>query len=325
MKKATEKAGGRGHKAGGGNGSARRVLTFALGLVPLASCLVLPVAAQKKPKPALSERDARRAIAAAPGFALRESAVRVREVSAAGVEPVTVQAEVTAAVRLASVEDERVAQTGGVFKTQRRRALEFRTGDRSWEEFEFVADALGREVVERGRLLVEEMVTEFEARPRPGEGQTVEPLTRGAVTLRQLTPLGSSVVAELAVGATFRLAREPRGRWRVVEVTLGDLASGDLQALWRRADARKAARARAELETVVAALERFRRERGFYVTADSEVVLMDHLTPFYLARVIRLDPWLRPYRYSGTRERFTLSSDGPDGQQNTPDDVTLTR
>ena len=48
-------------------------------------------------------------------------------------------------------EDERVPQTGGVFKVKRRRAVEFRTGDRAWEEFDLVAEGdLGdREAVGR--------------------------------------------------------------------------------------------------------------------------------------------------------------------------------
>jgi Type II secretion system (T2SS), protein G len=292
-------------------------------LLLFALCLHAPAAAQKRPKPALSERDARRAIAAVPGFALRESAVRVREISAAGVAPVTVSAEVTLGVRLASVEDERAAQTSDIFRTKRRRAVELRTGDRSWEEFDFLAAVLAPESVERARASVEELVTEFEARLRAAKGQAVEPLTRGPLTVKGLTSLGSSVVAELAVEATFRLVRE--GRWRVTEVLFGNFASGDVADLWRRVDARKAERVRADLAAVVDALERYRGERGFYVASDSEVVLMDHLSPFYIERVIRLDPWLRPYRYAGTRERFTLSSDGPDGKQGTPDDITLGR
>jgi hypothetical protein len=323
-----KKAEGRGRKIEGRrqSGTATGVLT-AFCFLFSACCFSIPAAAQKRPKPALSEKDARRAIASAPGFALRESAVAVREVSAAGAVPVTVSAEVTLGVRLASVEDERVAQTSDIFKTKRRRALELRTGDRSWEEFEFIAAGLedGGGGVERARSWVEELVTEFEARQRAAQGQAVEPLKRGPLTLKGLTPLGSSVVAELAVEANFRLAREGRGRWRVTEVVLGDFESGDLGVVWQKVDARKAARARADMEAVGAALERYRSERGSYVAAESEVVLMDHLSPSYLGRVIRLDPWLRPYRYAGTRERFTLSSDGPDGKQGTPDDVTFSR
>lgn len=290
-----------------------------------ALCLAPSAGAQKRPRPALSEKDARRAIAAAPGFALREGAVRVREVSAAGAVPVTVLAEVTAGARLAWVEDERATQDGGVFKRKRWRAVEFRTGDRNWEAFDLVAAALDPQSVEPARAALEELVTEFETRQRQSKGAAIEPLTRGPLTVKQLSALGSTVVAELTVEATFRLAREGRGRWRVSEILLGDFASGDPGSVWRRVDARKAERAREELEALRAGLERFRQERGFYVVSDSEVVLVDHLSPAYIGRVVRLDPWLRPYRYNGARDRFTLSSDGADGKQGTPDDVTLSR
>ena len=329
MTKAQEGAGRRAPGVGrkparaGAPRPAARALLNACCLLLSALCLSAPAAAQKRPKPALSERDARRAIAATSGFELRESAVRVREVSAAGTVPVTVTAEVTLGVRLASVEDERAEQTSDIFRTKRLRALELRTGDRRWEEFDFLAAGLGdAAAVERARAVVEEMVAEFAARQRAAEGQAVEPLQRGPLTLKLLTSFGSSTVAELAVELTFRLARE--GRWRVTGVGLGDFESGDLAAFWQKVDARKAERARADMQAVGAALARYRGERGHYVASDSEVVLMDHLSPFYLTRVVRLDPWLRPYRYAGTRERFTLSSDGPDGQQGTPDDQIVT-
>src|ERR687898_161364 len=94
-------------------------------------------------------------------------------------------------------------------------------------------------------------------------------------------------------------------------------------ATWQAVNAQKGERAREEMRAIREALEAFRRERGFYVEADSEVVLMDHLSPRLIARVIRLDPWGRPSRYGGTRERYVLSSDGADGQRDTADDVTL--
>src|SRR5438045_2119865 len=102
-------------------------------LLPSAFCLLLfafcllasPAAAQRRPKPALKEGEARRVIAATPGFALKRSAVKVREVSAAGATPVSVEAVVTEAFRFARVEDEGAARTGGVFKQKRWRAVEF--------------------------------------------------------------------------------------------------------------------------------------------------------------------------------------------------------
>lgn len=312
------------------------------------------VPAQKRPKPALKESDARRAVAEAPGFALRTGAVKVKEVSPAGSTPVTVSAGVTVAFRLVRVEDERVPQTGGAFKVKRWRAAEFRTGDRAWEEFDLVADGVGRGRLEAARRALEELVTEFESRQAaaaraevvvvpsvPEEGdvkdknrdrkkdeagqKTPEPLTRGPLTIKQLSLMGSSAVAEVEVAANFTLSKEARGKWRVTSVEVGGETAGDLEALWRSVNTRKAARAREDLAEMREALEAFRRERGLYVVGEDAVVLLDHLSPRYVRRIIRLDPWHNPYRYAGTAAAYTLASDGPDGKRNTADDVTLSR
>jgi hypothetical protein len=331
-------------------------------LVAALVCLACAPAAaqkQKRPKPALSTKEARRVVAAAPGFGLRTGAVKIREVGPAGTVPVNVEADVTLAFRLERVEDERVAQTGGIFRQKRWRAVEFRTGDRAWEEFEAVSAGFGAERLEAARRALEELVTEFEARlaeagakaggEESGEGNAddgeggkdkgkkkekkredekkaaAEPLTRGALTIKGLSPMGSSAVAEVVVAATFSLSRDARGKWRVAEVAAGGGSVADLESLWRSADARKAERARADLATLAEALEAFRRERGFYVVARDSVVLIDHLSPRYAERVVRLDPWHNPYRYAGTQAAYTLGSDGPDGKQGTADDVTLSR
>ncbi|HEX3559443.1 MAG TPA: type II secretion system protein GspG [Pyrinomonadaceae bacterium] len=301
--------------------------------------------------------EAKRLIAATQGFKLKNSAVKIKEVSAAGTTPVSVLAEVTEAFRFAQVEDESAPQTTGVFKRKHWRAVEFRTGDRSWEEFDLLAAPLGAERLEAARRALEELATEFEARQsaamekddgqveaKPdgdvkdgGKGKdkdknkgeskvkSGEPLTRGPLTIRQLDVLVSSAVAEIVVEATFRLAKDASGKWRVAEVSVGDGSGEDPSALWRSADAQKAVRARADLEAVRAALEAFRRERGFYVVAADSAVLMDHLSPRYIKQIIRLDPWHNPYRYAGTTEGYTLASDGADGKPGTADDVTLSR
>jgi hypothetical protein len=349
------KADGSASERGRAQCSTRRLPPSAFRLLLCAFILLTctPAQAQKRPKPALKESEARRVIAAAPGFSLKRSAVKIKEVGAAGAEPLTVVASVTEAFRFASVEDEGAPQTGGVFKQKRWRAVEFRTGDRSWEEFDFLAAPLGAQRLEAARRALEELVTEFEARQAAAKGQdegrnendqsgeaggkdkkrrrgkekgkSVEPLTRGPLTVKQFNTLLSSAVAEVSVEATFRLAKEASGRWRVAEVSVGDASSGDLAALWRSADEQKAARARADLETLRAALEAFRGERGFYVVAEDSAALMDHLSPRYIKQIIRLDPWHNPYRYAGTAAGYTLASDGADGKPGTADDVTLRR
>ena len=295
-------------------------------LLPFAFCLLTSdVSAQKRPKPALKQSEAKRVIAATPGFSLRTGAVKVLEISPAGTEPVSVTAEVKEALRLAWVEDESVPQTGGVFKQKRWRALEFRTGDRSWEEFDSLTGAAGADRVESARRAIEGLVTEYDARVRESKGKAVKPLTRGPLTIKQLSAMGSNAVAEVVVATTFHLSKDARGRWRVSEVVFGGETFGELDSLWQRVNARKAALARTDLATLRDALEAFRAERGFYVVARDSVVLLDHLNPRYLKHVIRIDPWHNPYRYEGTTAAYTLASDGPDGKPNTSDDVTLTR
>ncbi len=311
-----------------------RALALLLGVA--FACVAPPAAfaqKQKRPKPALSDKDARRAVAEMQGFGLRTGAVKIRTVSPAGSTPVLVEADVTGAVRLEWVEDERVPQTGGVFKQKRWRAVEFRTGDRAWEEFDLVSTPAFAPRLDAARGAVEELVTEFEARQRAAaeskneeeRKKAAEPLTRGALTVRQLSPMGSTAVAEVVVAAAFNLTRDARGRWRVAEVSAGGESAGDPAALWLSSDARKAERARADLTTLSEALEAFRRERGSYVVARDSVVLIDHLSPRYSKRVVRLDPWRNPYRYEGDERSYTLASDGPDGKPGTPDDVTLGR
>jgi hypothetical protein len=305
-----------------------RLFIFAFCLLPFAFCLLVSSATAtqkkpKKPKPALSEKEARRVIAAAPGFNLSTGAVKVKEISPAGATPVTVVADVKTAFHLVWVADERVEQTAGIFKQKRWRAVEFRTGERAWDEFDFLVAPLGAERLEAARGALEQLVNEFEAKQRESEGKTVEPLRRGALVINSLGAMGSSVVAEVAVEATFRLGKDAQGKWRVSELLIGGEPSGDLAQLWESINARKAERARADLGVVRAALEDFRRERGFYVVAEDSVVLMDHLSPRYIKRIIRLDPWHNPYRYAGTTAGYTLNSDGPDSKSGTADDVTV--
>jgi hypothetical protein len=135
-----------------------------------------------------------------------------------------------------------------------------------------------------------------------------------------LSAMGKSAVVEASVEGVFELARDA-GKWRVASVRLGGGKFQDFETIVRALDAEKVKVARADLEALAAALQAFRRERGFYVVADSETVLVDHLNPRYTTRFIRLDPWHRPYEYTGTTDNFTLRSLGADGKPNTSDDV----
>ena len=143
------------------------------------------------------------------------------------------------------------------------------------------------------------------------------------VRVKSVSSLGSSAVVEAEVSTAFRFVRGDDGKWRVAEIRTGDNRWEDVEQIARAVNQEKGERARAELETFATALEAFRRERGFYVEAENTAALVDQLNPLYLSRVIRIDPWHRPYLYEGTRGAYVLRSAGLDGKPNTADDVVL--
>lgn len=148
-------------------------------------------------------------------------------------------------------------------------------------------------------------------------------LPSDAVRVREVSMSGSSALVVAQVETAFRFNRGDDGKWRVAEIRTGDNAWEDVEMLVRAVNTEKAERARAEMETLATALEAFRRERGFYVVAKGESALVDQLNPRYLARIVRVDPWHKPYLYEGARDAYTLRSTGADGKENTADDVVM--
>jgi hypothetical protein len=130
----------------------------------------------------------------------------------------------------------------------------------------------------------------------------------------------ATVVAWVKVDA--RLLNDTTG-WRVAELRTGNREWVKLEPIVAALNAEKQRKARAEMELVAKALEKYRKDRGFYVVSDSQAVAIDHLSPRYLAQVIRLDPWHQPYKYQGERDHFTLRSAGPDGKEDTADDIQM--
>ena len=150
-------------------------------------------------------------------------------------------------------------------------------------------------------------------------------LPSDAVRIKEVSAMGNSATVVAQVETAFRFDKGGDGKWRVAEIRTGDRRWEDVDMLVKALNAEKTARARAELESIATALESFHRERGFYVEAKTEAALIDNLSPRYLSRVLRIDPWHRPYEYEGTRTSFVLRSDGPDEKPNTADDVAISR
>ena len=265
-----------------------------------------------------SMKDARRAITRIADFELSNDAVRVETVMPLGTTAgtmVEVAARITTAFR---------ARKQGEGGDVRWRVEAFRAADQRWEEIDFYTSAIGVAIAPaRATLdaLVNDLAVQQLTDKKLGE------LRRGSLRAEKFSPLLSSAVVSIEIEAGFRLERAGDGRWRVAGVRFGSGSDGDrwlsVAALVAAADAAKLARAREELQSVRAALETYRRERGSYVVADDHATLIDHLSPHYLPRVVRLDPWHRPYRYDGTRDRYVLRSDGADGRTDTADDVAL--
>lgn len=269
----------------------------------------------------LSKNEARKVIRAMVGWSLPSSAVRVASVTSSG-ESAEVSAEIQAVFRL------RLNEGSWILS-------EIRTGQDRWERLDVIAKAAN----------VELPLGECDAPSQFVKSRSTTELTNKRarclvasllgvampsddVRIKSISPFGLSIGSESAalvvalVQADFRLARAERG-WSVVEfksgardwVKVGDLPSS--------LDQIKRSAATDELSTIAKALSEFRRERGHFVVADKESVLIDHLSPKYLTRVIRLDPWHRPYHYEGQQDRYLLRSLGPDGKPNTPDDIVI--
>ena len=324
-------------------------------LRPLALLVLLLAFAASPAAKGVKKGDAQKAIAATPPFALNKGNVVVKEINSTETSA-TVRAGLRVAFRFAR--DERGAW----------RAVQMRTGDRQWEEFDLLARAAGAERIGPARAALEAFAAELDAlqlaaaklkadekkkdepkkatNPAPAaaepkregdkksagksKGKAPEPpeeeLVRGPLSVKKpaaaLSAMGSSALVEVEIDSTYELVRE-RGKWRVTAARVGAETLRESDPALRALDAAKAERARADLQTLAAALEAYRRERGSYVVADTGIALVDHLNPRYTPLYVRFDPWHRPYEYAGTRDSFSLISLGPDGKPNTTDDIQV--
>jgi len=269
----------------------------------------------------LSKNQARKLIQTMSGWSLPGSAVRVATVSASN-ESAEASAEIQTVFRLK-------------LNDGRWQLSEIRTGPDRWERLDVIARAAKVELPSNECDAASQFV-----RSRSSSDLTTKrarclvaslfgvQLPSDDVRIRDISVFGlslgpeSSALVTALVQADFRFAREARG-WRVVGVKSGSRDWVNITDLPSSIDQIKRSAATEDLSTIAKALADFRRDRGHFVVADKESVLVDHLSPRYLARVIRIDPWHRPYHYEGQQDRYSLRSLGPDGKPNTPDDIVL--
>jgi type II secretion system (T2SS) protein G len=286
--------------------------------------LFLTFVAAHEVRAELKPDQVRKLVACMAGFELPGKAVKVKSVAETGPAAAEAVVEIETAYRLEQIE------------SGRWRVSEIRVGPGVWEQVAFIEWALGVELP-GGNCDDPELFRRASnsSDPSPRRARCLlaslvgVELPSDVVRIKRVSTLSlplasrpsSMVVAWLEVGV--RLVRDSGSTWRVSEIRPGNRRWTNLQELLGALNQAKNKQARADLETLSVALEKFRGERGFYVSADKASVLIDYLSPRYLQRVIRVDPWHTPYHYEGTRERFTLRSAGPDGKDDTPDDIVL--
>lgn len=285
-------------------------------------CLFVALLAPVEARADLSGSNARKLIQTMGGWSLPSSAVRIESFRSNGADAAEVNAEIQAVFRLRLRE--------GHWELR-----EIRTGPDRWERLDFIARAAGAELprpecdapAQFTNIKSPSELTNKRARCLVAELLGVQ-LPSDDVRIREVSPFGLSLGAESSALVTalirvdFRFAREAR-RWQVTEFKSGNRNWVSVAGIPAAMDQFKRTAAADELSTIAKALGDFRRDRGYFVVSKSEAVLIDHLSPRYLGRVIRIDPWHRPYHYEGQQDRYSLRSGGPDGKVNTPDDIVV--
>jgi len=280
--------------------------------------LLIPIEARAD----ISQKNARKVIQTMLGWSLPGDAVRIQSIRSNGAESAEVSAEIQTVFRLR-------------FNEGHWELREVRTAPDRWEQLEVIARAAGAELPsgecdapsEFARSKSETELTTKRARCLVASLFGIA-LPSDEVRIREISPFGlslgseSSTLVEAFVRADFRLTRDAKV-WRVAEFKSGNREWVNVSGLAAAIDQVKRSAATDELSTIAKALAELRRERGSFVVSDSESVLIDHLSPRYLTRVIRVDPWHRPYKYEGQPDHYSLRSLGPDGKPNTPDDVVV--
>lgn len=269
----------------------------------------------------LSSKQARKLIARMAGFELPTADVRVKRISTTRDSSSEATAEIQTVFRLARNEQ------------GQWRIAELRTGPDHWEQVDFIAQMNASETqgsicdspvgaaavdltIKRARCLIAGLLS-------------VE-LPSDVVRIKEVAPLAvplasdPSALVVTVIQIDVRFSMNQNG-WHVLDVRTGSRPWLNLEVVVAAVDKEKGRRARSELAAMATALEGFRKEHGVYVVSEMHPVLIDYLSPRYLSRVIRIDPWHRPYKYSGQRDHFSLRSLGADGTESTGDDIVVTR
>jgi hypothetical protein len=270
----------------------------------------------------LSSSQAKKLITKTAGMSLPSGSVRVQK-------PVMIEPEYA----------EAIAEIDLVFRLSRDssgtwRVAEVRVGQDRWEYLQLIARAAGRELApsdcEKRNEFQQQVVSDLSVRQaRCLIAALFEiQLPSDWVRIKSISGLGiplasepsATVVSLVRFGVRFR---KDRSGWYTTSFKTGMHDWIRVEDIDKSLAAVKAEQARDEMRTLASALAKFRQERGTFVVSDKHPVLIDHLSPRYLGRVIRLDPWGNSYEYAGEADHFTLRSAGPDRKMATGDDIVF--
>lgn len=269
----------------------------------------------------ISQKQARRVLQNMLGWSLPSDAVRIQSIRS-NAESTEISAEIQTVFRLRLYE--------GHWQLR-----EIRTAPDRWERLEVIARAVGAglpagECDPLSRFARDKSATELTTRRARCLVASLFGVTLPSddVRIKEVSPFGLSIGSESSalvvafVRADFRIVRDAKV-WRVAGFKSGNRDWVNIAGLAAAIDQVKRSTATDELSTIAKALDDYRRQHGSFVVSDRESVLIDHLSPRYLAPVIRVDPWHRPYQYDGQPDHYSLRSLGPDGKPNTPDDIVV--
>lgn len=299
--------------------------TTAIRFVISLAALSLMVATVQTTKGQLNSSRARSALRRMAGFELTNGAVRVKTITDSTKTTANVAAELKTVFRLEQ-------NDAGHW-----RVAEVRVGPDRWEDVALLSSALSAQLpVDECSAPGFQLGRRAPIEPTPKRVRCLLGSLLGisvpsdAVRIQEIEPFpvplaskeSATVIAWIAVEA--RTVNDEKG-WRISELRTGNRAWVNLDQLMVAVNQQKQSRARADMQRIADALERYRADRGAYIVSDSHAVLIDHLSPAYIREVIRLDPWRQPYKYVGQRDTFTLVSPGPDGKDGTADDISRSK
>jgi hypothetical protein len=285
------------------------------------SCVLVTMLAPVIARADLSASQARKLITKTGGMNLPSSSVRVKKPVMIDANSAQANAEIDLVFRFSS------GSSGW-------RVAEVRTGQDQWEELTLIARVTARELptsnCEKRSQFQQPVASDLtvrEARCLVAALFGVE-LPSDDVRIKSISGLGipgasepsATVVSLVRFDVRFK---KDRSDWQTNSFKTGAHDWISVEGISGPLAAAKADQARDEMKTLAAALAKFRQDRGAFVVSDKHPVLIDHLSPRYLTRVIRLDPWHKPYQYAGESNHFELRSAGPDGKIKTADDVVL--